>query len=122
MTPRFGTPALVQQGNSAYGTQRTPAAIDNTVFTDAFPTLSPPNVHLPRMPIIERITPQRINATKTLSHRGAQARVRVIMNAKKVRDTVTAYGRSLASRRGIVPTGTSTTTATNIRPLGIRWG
>lgn len=122
MTPRFGTPALVQQGNSAYGTQRTPAAIDNTVFTDAFPTLAPPNVHLPRMPILEKLTPDRINAQQTITHRGAQARVQVIMRAKQARDVVAGYGRSLAMRRGIVPTGTSLTTATRIRPMGIRWG
>lgn len=115
MTPQFGTPALIQQGNSQYGTQGTPPAIDSTVFTDAFATLSPPGVRLPRMPILERITPSRVNAQQTIGTRTAQARVAVIMNAKKARNVVTGYGRALAMRRGIANAGTRITTATHIR-------
>lgn len=95
----FGTPVLVGYGNGA-STNASMPSINNVVAT-AVPTsrMHPPSLTGgSRMPVIERITPRSVTATKVVPENIAKARATVTTAARRATGRLTGYARALRLR------------------------
>ncbi len=101
-TPQFGIPTIIDYGNAASGTIAGPPAIDNRVFVGSFGSiLRPPSFAPPVRPILERLTPQRINATALIATTQARIRAQALTRAVQARNLGVGTVRALRMRRGI---------------------
>jgi hypothetical protein len=99
-TPQFGTYAILPTGNSKYGTNAGPPAIDSRVFVGGFGgILPPPTMNFPRMPMIERLTPRTMNAQQQLSLRTLQARSMIVRRREQVKTLIMGYANAWTMRR-----------------------
>ena len=73
--------------------------IDNRVFVGFVQPLSAPGGRLPRMPLLERLTPKGLPAGQTIRTRSTQVRTRVTTTARKARTTAVAYVNAAKMRR-----------------------
>lgn len=99
-SPQFGTPVIVQYGNSVSGTQGSPPMIDSRVFSGGFgKPLPPPGFKLPRMPLIQRITPSNVDAQQVIRMRTAHWRAVTRHNVLRVQNGIAAYANAVKMRR-----------------------
>lgn len=95
-----GVLALIPHGNtSAIYSPPGPPGIDNRVFMGFSQPLSAPAGKLPRVPIIERITPRSLPAQRTIRTTSARLRVQAFTTARKARNTVAGILNAAKMRR-----------------------
>lgn len=94
------SPTIIGTGNSAAPRWGAPFAITETVGRNG-PTMGAPNLtgNAPRLPILEKITPPNIHATKGISNAQSRVRTRVITASNRVVRRTRGYINGLLMRR-----------------------
>jgi len=99
-TPQFGTRIILPTGNNDLGTNAGPPAIDSRVFVGGFGgILPPPIVNLPRMPLIERLTPRTMNAQQQFALRTSEARSMIVRRREQAKNLIMGYANAWTMRR-----------------------
>lgn len=100
MQPGFGvTVAGLPYGNGGSSNGALPA-INNAISPDlpVSRMRAPSLTTMPRMPLVEKITPKRVYAGKALNVTAARARVRVVGGVRRVWQGGLGYSRALRGR------------------------
>jgi hypothetical protein len=103
-SPGFGIPAIVNYGNGG-SSGGEPPAIDHRIYIGGPVNFGAPSLaNVRKIPIIEKITPRRVNATDTISRIRSRAIVTVGTGTRRIADRTMATSRALAMRaRSITP-------------------
>lgn len=97
-TPGFGIPVIANYGNGGSTNGALPA-IDHTIYVGG-----PLNFNAPsltggnRLPLIERLTPRNVNATRAIENARSHTLVTISTNGRMLANTLVAGGRAIALR------------------------
>lgn len=98
MQPGFGTHVIGTGYGNGGSTNAGLPMIDSRVFVNG-PTMRAPGLTSPpRMPLIEKVTPRRINATATSAVMAARARVKMYEMMYDVTRVPIGYARTAGMR------------------------
>lgn len=98
MKPAGSSATLIHYGNTPAPVVGYFAGMDNRVGSGG-PTMAPPGFTSPRLPILEKITPRSINASKITSTAQARARVGIVTASKRATGLAFGIVRGLGMRQ-----------------------
>lgn len=100
MQGSFGVPVVMSYGNSQSGSGGSLPLIDNVVAINVpRSTIRPPSLTTaPRMPLVEKITPRRVNSSKLAKTTIARAHVRAGTAVRRGWQIGIGYGRAAKMR------------------------
>ena len=99
MNPGYGTPVLLQYGNGASSNGSLPAISNQLTGGLRASHISPPTITPPKLPMIERLTPRRINATGMIALSKARVQTNVTIASQRAVNAAKGYVNAIRAHR-----------------------